>query len=65
VLERLLRCSSTDAHEKIAGILWDATSDATAVQQLTQLADEELLHWEQAVEEAADDSGKLDALATG
>ena len=46
-LERLLRCSATDAHLHIAAALWDADSPKTAVRHLTNLATpENLERWD-------------------
>jgi hypothetical protein len=40
-------CKSESAHARIAQLLWDAGSDADAMQQLEQLAQQELVGWEQ------------------
>lgn len=50
-MERLLRCESEAAHQRVADLLWDATSDAEAMQQLEQLASQELSGWEQQLRE--------------
>lgn len=47
LVERLLRCENESAHAHIADLLWDAASDAEAMQQLEQLAQQELAGWEQ------------------
>jgi hypothetical protein len=47
IVERLLRCENESAHARIADLLWDAGSDAEAMQQLEQLAVQELAGWEQ------------------
>ena len=47
-LERLLRCESTDAHEQMAEILWEAASDESAIEQLTDLGKENVEMWENA-----------------
>ncbi|CAL8466678.1 g6214 [Coccomyxa elongata] len=51
VLERLLRCQSTDAHAEIAAALWDSSSDAEARGVLEQLANEKVADWESNGEE--------------
>ena len=44
------RCSNAAAHEQIAGVIWDAPSDADAVTGLERLAaSEQLLAWEEEV----------------
>jgi hypothetical protein len=45
-LERLLRCPSEACHTAIADALWEASSDAEAVQQLLRLAQQDLPAWE-------------------
>lgn len=50
-MERLLRCENTTAHARVADLLWDATSDGEAAQQLEQLAQQELAGWEQQLRE--------------
>ena len=45
-LERLLRCGSTNAHEAMADILWEALSDELAIEQLTDLAKANILEFE-------------------
>lgn len=65
LVERLLRCESEAAHARIAATLWDATSDADAMQQLEQLASQELSGWEQQLRErgAGDRSSEEAAVA--
>jgi hypothetical protein len=66
LVERLLRCEAEAAHARIAAVLWDSSSDAEAMQQLAQLAQQELAGWEQQQRErgrAA--SGGDDAVAEG
>jgi len=46
LLERLLRCENSSAHERIASLLWDSSSDEEAAVQLEAAADSELLAWE-------------------
>ena len=58
IVERLLRCENEAAHARIADVLWDSNSDGEAMQQLEQLALQELAGWEQQLRErgaAADD----------
>jgi hypothetical protein len=55
-MERLLRCENEAAHARIADLLWDASSDAEAMQQLEQLAIQELAGWEQQQRERGADS---------
>lgn len=50
LLERLLRCESEASHESIAHIIWDAGSDLDAENELTKVADENLLVWEEEVQ---------------
>lgn len=56
IVERLLRCENEAAHARIADLLWDASSDAEAMQQLEQLALQELAGWEQQQRERGADS---------
>lgn len=56
IMERLLRCENEAAHARIADLLWDASSDAEAMQQLEQLAIQELAGWEQQQRERGTDS---------
>lgn len=51
IVERLLRCENEAAHQRIADVLWDAASDAEAMQQLEQLGRQELSGWEQQLRE--------------
>lgn len=51
IVERLLRCENEAAHTRIADLLWDSSSDAEAMQQLEQLALQELTGWEQQLRE--------------
>jgi len=61
-LERLLRCELEEAHERIAGALWDAGSDADAITALRRLASENLEEWEAA---ARSKEGRGDASRGG
>jgi tRNA-dihydrouridine synthase 3 len=45
-LERLLRCGSTMAHEAMSEILWEAESDDSAIERLTDLSKEHILEYE-------------------
>lgn len=63
-LERVLRITSTHAHERIADVLWDASSDQDALSGLQKIANEHLLQWETAPDGIIDDS-RLEALASG
>lgn len=67
ILERLLRCTHDEAHQQMANILWDSSSDAEAVQQLEILAEREVLSWEASIAAGArDDRDRcLDADAQG
>jgi hypothetical protein len=56
IVERLLRCENEAAHARIADLLWDASSDAEAMLQLEQLAQQELAGWEQQQRERGADS---------
>jgi hypothetical protein len=47
LLERLLRCESTDAHSNIAAALWDSTSCQDAKISLESVAEQHLMEWEQ------------------
>lgn len=40
MLEQLLRCENTSAHQKMADVLWDARSDRDAIQQLMALGND-------------------------
>ncbi len=61
ILERLLRCSSDDAHQEMAAVLWEATSDAEAVIALEKLATENVIRWEEEVRASGDrDGGERD-----
>ena len=46
MLERLLRCGSTNAHEAMAECLWEASSDESAMEQLTDLSKSNILDYE-------------------
>jgi hypothetical protein len=63
-LERLLRCTGEDAHNRISDILWDTQSDEAATAQLRKLANEQLRGWENASEGMMDDP-KLETLVSG
>jgi hypothetical protein len=65
LLERLLRCDVTSAHEAISDLLWEATSDAEAVAQLTALAEENIDAWEEESQGIGSDSRVADATAEG
>jgi len=47
MLERLLRCTADEAHQHMAALLWDSTSDTEAAEQLTRLAESEVIRWEE------------------
>ena len=47
LLERLLRCQSTNAHAEIAAGLWDSGSDQEAKAALEMLAGQKLSEWEE------------------
>ena len=47
LLERLLRCGSTMAHEAMADILWEAPDDERAIEQLADLAKKNILAYEE------------------
>ena len=47
LLERLLRCGSTMAHEAMADILWEAPDDERAIEQLADLAKQNILAYEE------------------
>lgn len=47
-LERLLRCTNSAAHDRIADVLWEAKSDQVAVSNLEKLGNENLSDWEAA-----------------
>lgn len=63
-LERLLRCTSVDAHNSIAAVLWDAASDTDAISGLKKLARDNLKQWEAASNGIIDDT-RLEAVASG
>jgi hypothetical protein len=65
ILERLLRCDVTSAHEAISDILWEATSDAEAVAQLTTLAQQNVTAWEEHTQGIMGDDRADDEIATG
>eukprot|EP00472_Partenskyella_glossopodia_P012652 CAMPEP_0197540850 /NCGR_PEP_ID=MMETSP1318-20131121/66832_1 /TAXON_ID=552666 /ORGANISM="Partenskyella glossopodia, Strain RCC365" /LENGTH=139 /DNA_ID=CAMNT_0043099957 /DNA_START=625 /DNA_END=1044 /DNA_ORIENTATION=- len=47
-LEALLRCTNDEAHNTIANVLWDAGTDAEAVEDLIKIAESNQLHdWEE------------------
>eukprot|EP01025_Chloroclados_australasicus_P057716 TRINITY_DN72090_c0_g1_i1.p1 TRINITY_DN72090_c0_g1~~TRINITY_DN72090_c0_g1_i1.p1 ORF type:complete len:388 (+),score=30.57 TRINITY_DN72090_c0_g1_i1:121-1164(+) len=46
-LERLLRCQSVQAHEHIANIIWESTSDFNAINSLEQIGTWQLICWEE------------------
>ncbi|KAL6755221.1 dihydrouridine synthase-domain-containing protein [Haematococcus lacustris] len=58
-LERLLRCESEVCHQEVAAALWDAGSDAEAVQRLRGLAATQLLSWEEAVRSSGQATGDV------
>jgi hypothetical protein len=62
-LERLLRCTSSDAHSKISEVLWDAESDVLALSGLQKLANANLKQWE-ATNDITVDS-RVEATASG
>lgn len=62
LVERLLRCENEAAHAAIAELLWDASSDAEAMQQLEQLAQHELAGWEQQLRERGSASSEESAV---
>jgi hypothetical protein len=62
LVERLLRCENESAHAGIADLLWDAASDAEAMQQLEQLAQQELQGWEQQLRERGSASSEETAV---
>ena len=55
ILERLLRCENPSAHQEMAAVLWDATSDAEAVMHLERLAAEKVVLWEEEESHPTDD----------
>ena len=63
-LERLLRCTSADAHSRISEVLWAAASDSDAVSGLNKLARDNLKLWEAAPDGLKDDT-RLEAVASG
>lgn len=65
LVERLLRCENEAAHARIADLLWDAGSDAEALQQLEQLAQQELAGWEQQLRERGGAASSDDVTAEG
>ena len=46
LLERLLRCGSTKAHDAMADILWEAPGDERAMEELTDLAKANIVAFE-------------------
>ena len=62
VLERLLRCESPDAHEEIAAVLWDSSSDDEAAAALAALGDANVQGWEAALR---DSGAREDQVAEG
>lgn len=53
LLERLLRCESSDAHAAVSSALWNSASDAEAVGELESLADASVVAWEAAAREGS------------
>lgn len=47
LLERLLRCGSTKAHEAMADILWESPEDERAMEELADLAKANILAYEE------------------
>jgi len=46
-LERLLRCEHEEAHNVLAAVLWDASSDEEVINCLMTVAQNDLLGWEE------------------
>lgn len=63
-LERLLRCTSEEAHNRISDVLWDAESDHFALVGLQKLANENLKEWETPHDGVLDET-RLELLASG
>lgn len=58
-LERLLRCESTDAHESMAHVLWDSTSDEEAIEKLVVEAQSNVVRWEELVRSSDEPSESI------
>ena len=59
-LEKLLRCESEEAHEYTAAALWDATSEAEAIDNLIRVAAEHLPGWEELLQSSNECDGRID-----
>lgn len=59
-LERLLRCESTVAHERMSHVLWDSASDEEAIELLTHEAKSNVLEWEELARQGIEESENVE-----